>query len=240
MSVHYHGLPLTPNAKLATLAGRSFCVSMAAPSQVRTAHEIGEQVVLDSGAFTAWTQGRTVDWDEYAEWVRPWLDYRTTWFVLPDVIDGTEEDQEQLLGWWFNNHRDTFGRGAPVWHTHESLGRLQRLCTGFDRVCIGSSGKYRNVGDEMWTRRMDEAMNRVCGDGPPPCWLHMLRGMNLLDTHPHYPFASTDSSSVSRNHAGNNQGRAPFDPNERAGYWDAKQFASRWVRREQLQLEEAA
>lgn len=230
--IHYHGTPITPASVLATLAGRNFCVSFAAPAQVAVCHEIGQSVMLDSGAFTAWTQGRDVDWDAYAAWVRPWLDYQTTWFVLPDVIDGDEADNDLLITLWFKSYRESFSRGAPVWHMHESIDRLKRLCVGFRRVCIGSSAQYANVGDDLWRRRMDEAMNAIC-DPAPPCWLHMLRGMALSGDD--YPFASVDSTDVARNH-----NRPQNDAAQMAARWDALQTPARWVRREQLNLLEAA
>lgn len=37
MTVHYHGLPLTPQSKLLELTGCCFCVSFATPYQVETA-----------------------------------------------------------------------------------------------------------------------------------------------------------------------------------------------------------
>jgi hypothetical protein len=48
--LHYHGTPITPQAKLLELAGRNFCVSYAAPYQVAACHEIGQSVMLDNGA----------------------------------------------------------------------------------------------------------------------------------------------------------------------------------------------
>jgi hypothetical protein len=65
-----------------------------------------------------------------------------------------------------------------VWHLDESIDRLKRLCHGYERVCFGSSGMFRTPGDPRWMRRMEEAMNAICGSGPAPTWLHMLRAMD--------------------------------------------------------------
>jgi hypothetical protein len=86
--IHYHGTPITPRATLYELAGRNFCVSFANPRDTKVVHEIGQSVMLDNGAFTIWKQGGVPDWGAWADWVMPWLDYPTTWCVLPDVIDG--------------------------------------------------------------------------------------------------------------------------------------------------------
>jgi hypothetical protein len=204
-------------------------VSYAAPAQVATCHQIGQSVMLDNGAFSFWRLGKATDWGAYMDWAEPWLEYATTWAVIPDVIDGSEEDNDRLIAKWFQRR---LPKGAPVWHMHEPLDRLRRLCHGYERVCLGSSGMYAVVGSDSWHRRMEAAMNAICGSGIPPTWLHMLRGMNLAGSH--YPFASVDSTNVARNHAGNNGGRPRQDAARMAAAIDARQCPARWVFRQQL------
>lgn len=248
MTLHYHGTPITPRAVLRALAGRSFCVSYAAPGDLEWCHVHGQSVMLDNGAFSIWRMveknkpiparlqaASEGDWSAYTEWVRPWLDHKTTWAVIPDVIGGSEEDNDRLILSW---PREFFKQSAPVWHMHESIERLVRLANTWERVCVGSSGTYSEVGDPLWCRRMDEAMNRLCGNGPPPCWLHMLRGMKMSEWD--YPFASVDSTDVARNH---NPGGGNGDPTkaiEKAQRWDARQCPARWHERNQSSLLEPA
>lgn len=217
MTIHYHGTPITPRAVLDTLAGRSFCVSYVAPNDVKHCHAIGQSVMLDNGAFSAWTKGRPVDWESYYDWTAPWLCHHTTWAVIPDVIDGTEQDNDALIAQWPHGER-----GAPVWHMHESIARLVTLCHRWPRVCIGSSGAYRVVGSDGWHRRMTEAMNAVCGNHAAPAWMHMLRGMALAGSQ--YPFASLDSTDVARNHNRPQNSAATM-----AARWDAIQCPARWT-----------
>lgn len=225
MTIHYHGTPITPRSVLVTLAGRCFCVSHAAPGDVGVCHDIGQSVMLDNGAFTAWRLKRGTDWPAYYRWVEPWLDYWTTWAVIPDVIDGDEADNDNLIAQWPHGTR-----GAPVWHMHEDIGRLLRLAERWPRICIGSSGAYRVVGDHRWHERMVEAMNELCGNGPPPVKLHMLRGMALAGSI--YPFASVDSTDIARNHH-----RPQNSAVAMAQRWDAIQCPARWsVRPTQLAL----
>src|ERR1700756_1178377 len=99
--IHYHGTPITPRSVLLGLAGRHFCVSFAASADLEVVHELGQSVMLDNGAFSFWRSGEgAVDVEAYAAWVRPWLDYRTTWCVIPDKIDGTEQENDPLLAEW--------------------------------------------------------------------------------------------------------------------------------------------
>lgn len=219
--IHYHGTPITPKSVLEELAGRHFCVSFAAPSQVRQCHQTGQSVMLDNGAFSFWKKGaRWVNWKDYYEWCEPWLEYHTTWAIIPDVIDGSVKENDALLKQWPHGPH----RGAPVWHLHEPLSRLGRLMEFYPRVCFGSSGQYASVGTGLWHHRMTEAFNYVCPNGgSPPRWLHMLRGMSLSGQH--YPFASVDSTDVARNHWRTGQTRSA---GEIAARWDAMQTPAVW------------
>lgn len=231
--IHYHGTPITPYRVLHELAGRHFCVSYARPDNVETCHAIGQSVMLDNGAFSFWKRGAAVDVAGFEAWCEPWLEHRTTWAVIPDVIDGTLAENDALIERW------PYGqRGAPVWHLHEPVERLRTLCGHWDRVCIGSSGEYADVGNWLWHRRMVEAFDLVCDElGRVPAWLHMLRGLRLAGGP--YPFASVDSTNIGRNH--NRNGKTGLTARAMADYWDARQSPARWVRPPvQLVFEESA
>jgi len=110
---------------------------------------------------------------------------------------------------------------------HESLDRLLRLAGDWPRVCIGSSKDYRSVGDRRWHERMSQAMDALCGDGPVPVWLHLLRGLKLSGSG--YPFASADSTNIARNHAGvPSRGIPHRSPRVMADKIDGRQCPSRW------------
>jgi hypothetical protein len=217
MTVHYHGGPITPAAVLLSLAGKHFCVSHARPEQVQTMHQIGQSVMLDNGAFTAHTQGREADWTAYYAWCDRWLDYPTTWAVIPDEIDAGSQQQDALISEWPHGKR-----GAPVWHSSEPLGRLYRLCDEWPRICIGSTDEHWQVMGDPWRTRMDEAFDGLAARHRRMPWLHMLRGMQLATER--YPFASLDSTDVARNHnRPQNTARAMADR------WDAAQCSATWV-----------
>lgn len=224
MTLHYHGTPITPGIVLESLAGRCFCVRYGRHEQVAKCHQIGQSVMLDNGAFSFWRTNEPTDWPGYYEWVERWLDYPTTWAVIPDVIDGDEAANDVLVDEW------PFGdRGAPVWHMHESVDRLLELAVVSPRVCIGSSGAYAVVGSGSWHRRMEEAMNALCGNGRVPVWVHMLRGMGMVDAG--YPFASVDSTDIAQNH-----NRPQNTAAKMAARWDAMQTSPLWIGHSQLEL----
>src|SRR6185369_15212951 len=118
--------------------------------------------------------------------------------VIPDVIDGSEEENDALIEKW--PWRNTAPHvGAPVWHMHESLERLERLALKWPRICLGSSGEFATVGTQAWWNRMAEAMDVVCDrDGRPVCKLHGLRMLNP-EVFTRLPLASADSTNVAQN-----------------------------------------
>jgi hypothetical protein len=196
---------------------------------VRVCHEIGQSVLLDNGAFSVWRRGAAVDWDAWAEWAERWSDYPTTWAVLPDLIEGDEQANDELL-----KRFDRLGirQFAPVWHLHESLARLVRLCDEYERVCFGSSGAYAELGSFGWHRRVGEAFDAIADSHGRVPWIHMLRGMALSTDR--YPFASLDSTDVARNH-----NRPQNTAASLAARWDSFQCPARWERVDQLALSEA-
>jgi len=216
--MHYHGTPISPRRVLLELGGKNFCVSFAHPNDVLCCHQIGQSVMLDNGAFSLWTRGKSVNWSDYYDWCEKWFDYKTTWAVIPDVIDGDDKDNDMLIA----RCPLPFHQSAPVWHLHEDIGRmLDFMELGYTRICFGSSGEYMDVGSSKWHHRITQAFNRLSQTGPIP-WIHMLRGMSLSGEQ--YPFSSVDSTDVARNH-----NRKQNTALAMANRWDALQCPATWI-----------
>lgn len=213
--IHYHCADINPAGKLFDLAGRNLLVSHAYPRHIRMAHEIGQTVMLDNGAFSVWRSGTAADWEGYYEWCDEWLNCPTTWAILPDVIDGGADAQDALIEDW--PHGD---RGAPVWHMDEDIDRLSRLVHEWPRVCIGSTGQYATVGSDEWHTRMTIAFNMLGRMRRMP-WVHGLRmqGVGHL-----YPFGSVDSADIARN-----QNRPQNTIPKMAERWDRIQPRIGWT-----------
>lgn len=217
MTLHYHGTPITPVTALYELAGHCFCVSHAHPQDARRAHRIGQSVMLDNGAFSKWKSGKATDWRAFYAWCDTWLQFPTTWAVIPDEIDAGSQAQDALIREWPFGHR-----GAPVWHMDEPVDRLVRLTGDWPRVCIGSTAEYAAVMSDPWRRRMDEAWNAIVQrHGRLLPWVHMLRGMQCAGQD--WPFASVDSTDVAQNHH-----RPGNTPAGMAGRWNAMQCPGYW------------
>jgi hypothetical protein len=194
--IHYHGLPMSnTHDMIRAFATHHAMVSYENPEQLEIAAEVCQSIVLDNGAFSAWKAQKAYDFAGYAEWAAKWIKHPCVdWCVIPDVIDGTEADNDALLADWGLPK----ALSVPVWHMHESLDRLHRLLE-YPRVALGSSGEYAIVGDDKWWRRMGEAMSVACdADGMPLVKLHGLRMLNP-GVFSKLPLASADSCNVARN-----------------------------------------
>lgn len=195
--IHYHGTPCGGQREQVGkfLRGRHALVPFLRPEDVATAAEECQSMCFDNSAYTAWKQGVSIDWYEYYEFCETWYRHPAfDWAIIPDVIDGTEEENDRLLDQW-PGHIE----GVPVWHLHESLERLARLCRNWPRVALGSSGKFAQVNTERWWRRMSEAMDVACDDEGRP--IAKLHGLRMLDAQvfTRLPLASADSTNAVRN-----------------------------------------
>jgi hypothetical protein len=206
-----YGLPLNPAHLLAQLAGASFCVSYGTRDrlgkQLDQAIELvgGDGILLvDNGAFTLHKQGLSARDDSYLEGYEAWAAAilercPQAVAVIPDIIDGSEEENAQLVRTTLLD-RD---RAMPIWHMHESLDYLLYLCEGHEYVGIGSSGEYWQVGSPQWHARIAEAFAAI------DAWerdsqgayirprLHMMRAQSQAHL---FPFDSSDSTNVAMNH----------------------------------------
>lgn len=229
--IHYHGLPIAPETAAAkVLAGGHGFVSFRTRPQLATAVSLCQSFAVDNGAFSAWRAGEPVAcWAAYYKWAAdmhriPNCDFA----VIPDVIDGSEADNDALLHeWplpnWF---------GAPVWHMHESLARLERLGADYPRICLGSSGEFSTVGSAGWWERMGAAMETVCDrDGRPLVKMHGLRMLNPR-VFSRLPLASADSTNIGRTIGLDKAWRGTYQPSTKEG--------RAWVMRERIESHVAA
>lgn len=210
MTVHYHGGPIwgdkettVKEAMNALWFNGGALVSYARPDQLKAIVNIPCSLILDNGAFSFWRSAakkkEVLDWDKhwegyYDNMVAPWYS-RIDFFFIPDVIEGTEEDNDALIektpSWLME-------KAVPVWHTDESLARLMRLCRRFDRVAIGCTGPHRHIRSAAWRIRMEQVFTAVYEWRQYPVKLH---GLRMLDGRvlSEFPFATADSASVAVN-----------------------------------------
>lgn len=197
--IHFHGSPIFgAGGEAATVAYRNggAFISYLRTDNISKCFEICEEICLDNGAFSAWKSGKTINWENFYLWLGKYYDNpKLKFFVIPDVVEGGEEDNDRMI----DEVPDKFrGKAAPVWHMHESIDRLVRLCEMWPVVCFGASGEYATIRSAKWKQRMDEAFTAIYVDRNLPVRIH---GLRMLDGRVlgSYPLASADSTKLANN-----------------------------------------
>lgn len=190
MTVHYHGTPITPAAQLARMAGEHFCVSFYRPDNADVCESIGQSVLWDNGAFSAYTKGVAVDERALFAWLEPRL-YHPHRAIVLDRIGGDVDAQREMTGRW------PFPRDLswPVWHLDKPLDYLSELADEWPAIALGSAGPYWEIGGTAWQRRMEAVFEHLARRGRLP-WLH---GLRMLGQVKGWPLASADSTNVAQN-----------------------------------------
>lgn len=197
--IKYHGTPITPKEVFnSSMINRCCLIPFTERRDFERAVKICRRIIIDNGAFTIWRKGICIDWNDYYDWIDDiYSDINN--FFIPDVIDGSEEENNMLIEYYKKRYRAD-KKGIPVFHLNESLHRLVRLMEDFEYIAIGSSGKYNKLGTEKWHKRMNDVMAILCNiDGIPKVKIHMLRCLNPK-IFTMYPFFSGDSTNLAQNH----------------------------------------
>jgi hypothetical protein len=194
---HIHGSPGggTRKDQAEFWPGRDALVPFPRQDDLGVIAATARSMVFDNGAFSAWTRGEPMDVAGYTRWVEEWHRHPAfDWALIPDVIDGTEADNDAMLRDW-----PAHLPGVPVWHMHEDLGRLERLCRAWRTVALGSSGQWASPGTASWWQRMAEAMDAICDEHGRP--MTKLHGLRMLDPaiFTKLPLSSADSTNAAMN-----------------------------------------
>lgn len=193
--IHYHGGPITPETCAhRAWNGRHAFVSFAHPGQIELAASVCQSFALDNGAFSLWKAGTATDWPAYYDWCARWLRHPACdWAVIPDVIEGTEAENDKLVAEWPHGTR-----GVPVWHLNESVDRLGRLAACWPRVALGSAAEFDVSRPSRCIDRLRAVLPAISDDGVPRVKLHGLRMLNP-EVVTRVPLSSADSTNVARN-----------------------------------------
>jgi len=193
VTLHHHGLPLTPEVMLLDLAGKCVCISYATKrdAQVEICLRLMQIIMFDCGEYTYHQQGGTLDKEAYYGWLRPML-RPPHWAVVPDVIGGDVEAQRAMVATWPFRR----SRGAPVWHLGLPLSYLIELAHEWPRICFGSSAEFWQVGSPAWKARMHEAFAALKEAGLEP----EVHGLRMMAEAGNWPLASVDSVNTARNY----------------------------------------
>jgi hypothetical protein len=199
--IHYHGTPIGGSRQDTArfLVGRHALIPFGRQDDLAPVLEFCQSFCLDNSAFSHWRRGAgRIDFDAYLGWAQSLRKHPSfDWALIPDIIDGTEDDNLAWVLKWVRS--GTRAKGVPVWHLHESLEYLEWLVDSFEIVAMGSSGDYSTPGNDKWWKRITECMAVIChDDGKPRCKLH---GLRMLDPKifERLPLSSADSTNAAVN-----------------------------------------
>ena len=199
MPKHFHGTPIWGDGsgvlRTAIKGGGAF-VSYARPDQIEQCLAYSSQIAIDNGAFSAWKRGLVLDWGEFYKWLLCYYHHpKLAFFVIPDVVDGGGEDNDRLIASVPSIFKD---KAVPVWHLHEPIDRLVRLCEQWPRVAFGSSGQYGTIRTKAWHGRMREAFVAIYAERDLKTKIH---GLRMLDGRVFgaYPLDTADSTNLACN-----------------------------------------
>jgi hypothetical protein len=120
-------------------------------------------IMLDSGAFTAWTQGKPVDLDEYIAFIKEYKD-RLDCYINLDVIPGkpgqhslskeevTEAAEQGWENWLYMKKHGL--DPVPVFHQGEDIEFLKRMIEETDYVGISPQEDLREATKDQWLRQV--------------------------------------------------------------------------------------
>lgn len=196
---HFHGTPIWGDSGAVhriAVSGAGAFVSYVRPDQMAASIKHASEIGIDNGAFSAWMRGVVINWLDFYKWLLSYYHHeKVSFFVIPDVVEGGEADNDRLIQQVPSMFRE---KAAPVWHLHESIDRLIELCREWPRVCFGSSGEFAVIRTQAWHNRMFEAFEAIYGKHSFKTKVH---GLRMLDGRVlgNYPLDSADSTNLACN-----------------------------------------
>ena len=156
-------------------------------------------ILLDSGAFSAWNLGQRIDLDAYIGFVKAnkGLIYRC---INLDVIPGNfgsrewrPEAIEAAAAASYANQQKMKEAGLnpiPVFHQDENFRWLEKyLADGEDYICLSASQRAGRREKLTWLR---DCLKLLCSQGRPLVRTHGLGETSTLICH-EFPFTTVDS-----------------------------------------------
>ncbi len=156
-------------------------------SQVKKIRAEGVKVFLDSGAFSAFTQGVEIDIGKYCDYIHANEDI----ILFPSVLDaigdadGTWRNQDEM------ERRGT--RPLPCYHYGEPTEILDYYVSRYEYITIGGMVPISTPQLFTWLDRIWEE-HLTNSDGTPKVKVHGF-GLTSLPLMKRYPWYSVDSST---------------------------------------------
>lgn len=150
-------------------------------------------VILDSGAYSAWRSGKPVNLDAYCTYLLKNCDWIGSYVALDVIMPGNPEEAAAQS---FKNYEYMRGKGLdpiPVFHVGEDISWLHRMLdAGATYIGLSASSLVsRNKVDDWYATAWSHL---VTADGLPVVKAHAF-GEGRLQSLKRFPWYSADSTS---------------------------------------------
>lgn len=153
-------------------------------------------LLLDSGAFSAWSVGRNIDINEYSNWlnvVKNKVKHIKHFYCINlDVITNKNDNKEVLTTAYKESMKNLLylqSKGhnpLPVFHQFEDFSILKEYASSFSYICISPNNRESNKSKQLW-------LDKVFGIIKSSVKTHGL-AVTAEDLVMRYPWFSVDSS----------------------------------------------
>ncbi len=141
-------------------------------------------IIADSGAFSAFTQGKSVDVHEYADWLAKWKHLFTHYINLDVIHDLPASDRNMKI-------LESKGlKPMPVFHGGEPIEALEEMCDQYPYIALGGVATGSDQGAPHITRWFIRAFEMAQGKS-----VYHALGMTYWPWLRDFPWYSVDSSS---------------------------------------------
>ena len=152
-------------------------------SRAEDLFERPRKIFLDSGGFSAFTQGAAIDIDEYCNFIKKY-EPQITHYAQLDCI-GDEEGTVRNL-----KYMESKGlKPLPVFHFKGDFKRLEALVKEYDYICLGGLVPLSKAKPVLMAH-LDKCFSII----KDKCKVHGF-GMTGMDILKRYPWYSVDSTS---------------------------------------------
>lgn len=141
---------------------------------------------LDSGAFSAWSKGATIDLDRYIGFIKRFKPQIDVYANLDNItnVNETEENQKKMEGVGL--------RPLPVFHYGEPFKILEKLLDKYEYIALGGMVPIPTIKLDPW---LCTCFEKICNkDGTAGRKVHGF-GLTTVSLIKKYPFWSVDSVS---------------------------------------------
>lgn len=160
---------------------------------VKRIRDSGVRIFLDSGAFSAFTQGVKVDLNKYCRYVRDNADIFEVVDGIPlvSVLDAIGDHNQTYYNQIAMERQGV--RALPCYHFGEPIEVLEHYAANYDYITIGGMVPISSPQLQIW---LDRIWGRVLTnpDGTPKVKVHGF-GLTSVPLMARYPWYSVDSSS---------------------------------------------